>query len=311
MAKKKKRIEYRYYEIPEDTYVLPLLGKGWEQEYGVGIRDMLHFHNYMEIGYCYHGDGELIIEDRVYHYHGGEFSVIPANIPHTTNSVPGHICKWEYLFVDIERFIRTEMHLDSMRAERIIGVINHRGTMKTCQNHGVMSDIIQNIIREYREKPIYYEESVHGYLHALVIEMLRIAEERDRALHGNRLNEYIRDALEYVDQHYMEQVRVEDIAEASGLSESHFRRVFEEVMNMKPLDYVNMVRVDKACGMMAKKDLSMEELSYRVGYQTQSTFNRNFKRLTGYSPKQWKKKENYQEGILKNYHISALRGWEA
>lgn len=34
MAKKKKRIEYRYYEIPEDTYVLPLLGKGWEQEYG-------------------------------------------------------------------------------------------------------------------------------------------------------------------------------------------------------------------------------------------------------------------------------------
>ena len=44
MAKKKKRMEYRYYEIPADTYVLPLLGKGWEQEYGVGIRDMLHFH---------------------------------------------------------------------------------------------------------------------------------------------------------------------------------------------------------------------------------------------------------------------------
>ena len=43
MAKKKKRMEYRYYEIPADTYVLPLLGKGWEQEYGVGIRDMLHF----------------------------------------------------------------------------------------------------------------------------------------------------------------------------------------------------------------------------------------------------------------------------
>ena len=67
MAKKKKRMEYRYYEIPADTYVLPLLGKGWEQEYGVGIRDMLHFHNYMEIGYCYHGDGELISEDRTYH----------------------------------------------------------------------------------------------------------------------------------------------------------------------------------------------------------------------------------------------------
>ena len=51
MAKKKKRMEYRYYEIPADTYVLPLLGKGWEQEYGVGIRDMLHFHNYILLIY--------------------------------------------------------------------------------------------------------------------------------------------------------------------------------------------------------------------------------------------------------------------
>ena len=311
MAKKKKRMEYRYYEIPADTYVLPLLGKGWEQEYGVGIRDMLHFHNYMEIGYCYHGDGELIIEDRTYHYSGKQFTIIPANIPHTTNSSPGHICKWEYLFVDIDRFVRTEMHLDALLEDRVLSVINRRGTMKSEQNHGIMARLILNIIREYRDKTIYYEESVRGYLYALVVEMMRLAEERDRSMHTHRVNEYIRDALEYVNTHYMEQVRVEDIAEASGLSESHFRRVFEDAMHMKPLDYVNLVRVDKACGLMARQDISMEEVSFRVGYQTQSTFNRNFKRLTGYSPNQWKHKENYQEGILKNYQISALKGWEA
>ena len=311
MAKKKKRMEYRYYEIPADTYVLPLLGKGWEQEYGVGIRDMLHFHNYMEIGYCYHGDGELIIEDRTYHYSGKQFTIIPANIPHTTNSSPGHICKWEYLFVDIDRFVRTEMHLDALFEDRVLSVINRRGTMKSEQNHGIMARLILNIIREYRDKTIYYEESVRGYLYALVVEMMRLAEERDRSMHTHRVNEYIRDALEYVNTHYMEQVRVEDIAEASGLSESHFRRVFEDAMHMKPLDYVNLVRVDKACGLMARQNISMEEVSFRVGYQTQSTFNRNFKRLTGYSPNQWKHKENYQEGILKNYQISALKGWEA
>ena len=277
MAKKKKRMEYRYYEIPADTYVLPLLGKGWEQEYGVGIRDMLHFHNYMEIGYCYHGDGELIIEDRTYHYSGKQFTIIPANIPHTTNSSPGHICKWEYLFVDIDRFVRTEMHLDALLEDRVLSVINRRGTMKSEQNHGIMARLILNIIREYRDKTIYYEESVRGYLYALVVEMMRLAEERDRSMHTHRVNEYIRDALEYVNTHYMEQVRVEDIAEASGLSESHFRRVFEDAMHMKPLDYVNLVRVDKACGLMARQDISMEEVSFRVGYQTQSTFNRNFK----------------------------------
>ncbi len=311
MAKKKKRMEYRYYEIPADTYVLPLLGKGWEQEYGAGIRDTLHFHNYMEIGYCYYGDGDLIIEDRTYHYQGGEFTLIPANIPHTTNSAPGHICKWEYLFVDIERFIKTEMHLDALLENRILSVVNRRGTMKTEKNHGIMARLIRNIIREYRDKNIYFEASVRGYLYSLVIEMMRLADERDRSRRTYRVNEHIRGALEYVSEHYMDQVRVEDIAEACGLSESHFRRIFEDIMHMKPLDYVNLVRIDKACWLLSREDLSMEEVSYRVGYQTQSTFNRNFKRLTGYSPNQWKRKENNHEGILKNYQISALKGWEA
>ena len=102
-----------------------------------------------------------------------------------------------------------------------------------------------------------------------------------------------------------------DIAEDSGMSQRHFRRDFEDAMNMKPLDYVNLVRVDKACFLIEKEDASMEEIGYRVGFQTQSTFNRNFKRLTGLSPYQWKSKEKTQEGILKNYQISAMKGWEA
>lgn len=312
MVKKKKKMEYRYYEMPSGSYVLPLLGPGWEQEYGVEYPDdLLHFHNFLEIGYCYHGDGNLIIEDRVYEYKGNMFSVIPANIPHTTNSKPGHICKWEFLFIDIERFINNEMRLDAMSRSSVLSIVNKRGTLKSAQNHAIMSHLILEIIRECRDQTVYYEESLKGYLYALVVEILRLADERDKSRHTKRVNEYIKKSLDYVGEHYMEQLRVEDIAEASGLSESHFRRVFEDAMNMKPLDYVNLVRVDKACFLIEKEDASMEEIGYRVGFQTQSTFNRNFKRLTGLSPYQWKSKEKTQEGILKNYQISAMKGWEA
>jgi AraC-like DNA-binding protein len=311
MPKKKKRIEYRYYDMPTGSYVLPLLGESWIREYGEGMRDMLHFHNYMEIGYCHTGGGVLIIEDREYEYRDNMFSVIPANIPHTTNSVPGTKCFWEYLFVDIEGFLNNEMHMDEMWKARVLSVINKRGTLKSEENHGVLSRIILNIIRECQEQSLFYEESIKGYLYAFVIEVMRLADERDKSRHTRRVTEYVKDALDYIDRHYMEQLRVEDLAQASGLSESHFRRVFEDSMNMKPLDYVNLVRVDKACLMMGKEDISMEELSYRVGFQTQSTFNRNFKRLTGVSPYQWKRKENGQEGVLKNYHISVMKGWES
>ena len=51
MAKQKRQIEYRYYEIPSDEYVLALLGESWVQSYGADTENLLHFHNYMEIGY--------------------------------------------------------------------------------------------------------------------------------------------------------------------------------------------------------------------------------------------------------------------
>ena len=312
MVKKKKRMEYRYYEIPTGSYVLPLLGKGWEQEYGVEYPDdMLHFHNYMEVGYCYYGDGNVIIEDRDYEYKGDMFTVIPANIPHTTNSKPGNICKWEFLFIDIERFVNNELTLDIIQKNFVLSIINRRGTLKSGLNHRTLANNILNIIRESRDQSVHYEESIKAYLHAFVIELLRLADERDKSRQTKQVNKYIKRSLDYIGEHYMEQLRMDDIAKASGLSESHFRRVFEDAMNMKPLDYVNLVRIDRACILMQKEDISMDEVGYRVGFQTPSTFNRNFRRLTGTSPYQWKKKEKKGEGILKNYHISAMKGWEA
>ena len=57
MKKKKEELEFRFYEIPQNQPVLALLGEKWVQHYGSGV-DRLHFHNYMEIGYCYGGEGE-------------------------------------------------------------------------------------------------------------------------------------------------------------------------------------------------------------------------------------------------------------
>jgi len=57
------------------------------------MNGMLHFHNLLEIGYCYHGSGRLIIEDREYRYSDNMYTFIPKNVPHTTISDPGNICR--------------------------------------------------------------------------------------------------------------------------------------------------------------------------------------------------------------------------
>lgn len=82
---------------------------------------------------------------------------------------------------------------------------------------------------------------------------------------------------------------MKELAAACNLSETHFRRLFAGYMGMTPSSYVNLVRVQQACGMMRKTNYSMEEVATRVGYASVSAFNRNFRAITGTSPYQYKK----------------------
>lgn len=113
--KKKPRMEYRYYEVPEKCPVLVLQGEKWLQNYGYQI-DYLHFHNLMEIGFCYYGEGTIVLEDEELPYHGGMFTVVPKNFPHTTNSKENSVCSWAWVFVDVEGFI-TELYKGNMHSQ--------------------------------------------------------------------------------------------------------------------------------------------------------------------------------------------------
>ena len=290
---------------------MALLGDTWVRSYGAEKENLLHFHNYMEIGYCYWGNGMLTIEDSNVAYKGGIITIIPENIPHETKSFNQGVCKWEYLYIDIDSFIRNEMQIKRMLPEEVIKRINKQGYVVQWNQNKAMTNIIRNIIEEYREKKPYYKEAVRGYLRAFVAELLRINEDMSSSLtiEQKRLNSYIEKSVNYISEHFADDLKMSDVAAECGLSESHFRRIFEESMNMKPLDYLNMVRIDKACEIIQNKDYAMEEVGFRVGYQTPSTFNRNFKKLTGKTPYQWKKEENTAGITKKNYKISAKKGW--
>lgn len=98
-------MEFRYYKMPSGSPILALLGDKWVQSYG-NDTDYLHFHNYLEIGYCYDGRGELVLGEQSLRFKPNQFTIIPKNYPHTTNSNPGTISYWEYLFVDEESLLR-------------------------------------------------------------------------------------------------------------------------------------------------------------------------------------------------------------
>ncbi len=175
-----------------------------------------------------------------------------------------------------------------------------------------MKNIICAIMSEMSRKQEFYRESTRGLGLALMMMIARMNSNVGNAPEGLRQKngfDQVRPALEHIRDHYAMPMKIAEIASVCHMSESHFRRLFEENIGMTPVDYLNQVRVKKACDMIRKTGYSMEEIAVKVGFTTTSTFNRNFKRIVGTSPYQWKKSPENFEIRLADFNILIEKGW--
>lgn len=307
--KKKKQIQFRYYEIPRNEPCMALLGEAWVRPYGDGV-DCLHFHNYMEIGFCYEGTGKVILDEEPVSYSADMFTVIPRNFPHNTESENFSLSRWEFVYLDVEAFLLEVYRDNQIFAKDLAAIINNRAWAERADRYPETAELIHSILEEMRYKKEFYAESVRGMLLSLLMHIARMNRKpstkvRKQSGDVSRMSF----ALHHIGKHYAEEMKIGELAAISHMSETHFRRVFQKTMNMTPSDYVNLVRVQMACEHMKKGTDSMEMVAEKCGFQSVSTFNRNFKKVLGITPYQWKiHPENY-EGKLLNYKISAYKGW--
>lgn len=301
-----KKVEFRYYEMPGKEWILALLGKEWIRSYGQGI-DRLHFHNFMEIGVCHSGTGEMTLGKDHVCFRDNSMVIIPPRFSHTTNCRPGTKAFWEWMYFDIEALLEhmgPELNLSTLKIKE---KIYQRPYFFKGEDQPTMERILKLIMEEMRQKRNLYQESVKGLLRAFLIEVLRMGEELGQI--DSKANEIIAPAIQYAEENYKENIKISHMAQTCNMSESYFRKVFRQNMGMAPLDYLNLIRIQKACRLMKSTRSSMEAIACRTGFKNVSTFNRNFKKLIGITPYQWKKSEDNYEGELLNYRISVEEGW--
>lgn len=302
-GKKKQNVEFRYYEMPSQSYLLALLGERWIMNYGT---EAVHFHNYLEIGYCYYGEGHMMLEGENFEYRGQMFTVIPKSCPHCTRSEQQQISRWEYLFIDVEGFLKEVYKERPGMQKKLVSRLNGRPVIASCGQYPQIAGLIRNILEEMREKQEFHKESIRGYLLALLVELARKSEEGEETLQSGGDEKRIAVVLDYIAEKFAEDIKVSDLAALCHVSETHFRRIFEKMMNVSPAEYMNMIRIQHACTLLKETRESVETVREKVGFSTASTFNRNFQKMVQMSPRQWRNQEGSR---LVDYKISIYKGW--
>lgn len=92
-------------------------------------------------------------------------------------------------------------------------------------------------------------------------------------------------AIDLLKQRYAEPLRVEDVAQVAAMSPSTFHQHFKQLTAMSPLQYQKQLRLHHARQLMLGQGLDAAAAGHRVGYESASQFNREYRRLFGAPPR--------------------------
>ena len=100
----------------------------------------------------------------------------------------------------------------------------------------------------------------------------------------------IQSAQQWLREHFSVANPVDEMIKRSTLAERTFKRRFVNATGLAPIAYVQRLRVEDAKRRLERTDASVDEISWRVGYEDSAFFRRLFKRTTGMAPGAYRKR---------------------
>jgi AraC family transcriptional regulator len=98
----------------------------------------------------------------------------------------------------------------------------------------------------------------------------------------------LRRVADYVDSHLSKKIALSDLAAVAGLSRMHFASQFRIATGLRPHEYLLRQRIRRADELLRNTTLTIVEVAFSVGFQTQAHFTTVFKRIAGSTPAQWR-----------------------
>lgn len=243
----------------------------------IGHESTRHVHDAFEIYYMKEGSCTYHIEDNTYKVLQGDIILIPGNTSHrTTYGGAVHTrllvnCSYAYI---------PEAVLERLAA---IGPLY--------RNHKVISqleELFAKIEYEYSHADTLSEEVLKCFTAELMFVILRHKNEHEKVSSGSNFTSTVQ---EYIQNNYMNEVKLSSIAEMLSVSQEHLSRVFKQETGIGFKDYLVQFRLQKAEDMLKHETgRAVSEVAYACGFNDGNYFSYKFKKAYGVSPTEVRRK---------------------
>lgn len=258
-----------------------------------------HWHSALEIIMPVENYYDVLIADNTFRVTPGEVMVIPPGELHELRA-PESGSRFIFMFdISLITKLKSFVGIQSILAQPLY--ITKSGYSQIYED---ICQILTQMQDEYFSKNEYAELTIYslllnfftklGYNHINANNLfpnVRLYKQKEYIQKFNSL-------MEYIDDHYMEELNLEEIAEATGFSKYHFSRLFKQYTGFTFCDYLCHRRIKVAEELLARPDLSITEVALQAGFPSISTFNRLFKQYKNCTPSEYRSKNS--KNLLNN-----------
>ena len=105
---------------------------------------------------------------------------------------------------------------------------------------------------------------------------------------AKKVDEHILRSINYLNDHILEPLQIQDLASISGYSMSHYKMMFRREIGITPSEYITLQKMEYAKHMLSKTDQSITEIAYSLGFSSSNYFCSAFKKFISCTPRDYR-----------------------
>ena len=254
-----------------------------------------HHHTEIEICYVKSGSGIFLVDGTRYSIDPGKVFVFFSNQPHWIEKIDSTEppCFLDLKFEPRMVWSPGMNFFDDSFLRQLLS--------EGCQNCFEQSDEAVDIIRSNMEEMFAEcqktdpgaEIIIKANLYKILVTLLRSRESEIRPTPSYRNIQNLENmdkVIQYINTNISKKLSLEELADISCFSRTYFSVLFKELNGVSPWDYINIKRVELAKSMLRNSSQTVLYISSECGFSNLSNFNRIFKKVTGTTPTEFRKK---------------------
>lgn len=248
----------------------------------------IHAHDYYQLWYIFKGSCDHTIDNRKIHLTSGDIIIIPPYSYHSMYNGTDNLIVIGIDFTDsfLEKASSDDEKISLSSINPI--VLSQMNISSVFSIDRQIEGLILECFNEYMQKNTFYKTIIKGNIIKLVICVNRMS---DINTHKESSHRYIvNEILKYIQNNLSKQIKIEDLCALTNSSPSLIGQCFKKETDKTIIEYVNTLKIDKAKQLLKESDLTITNISYDLGFNDMAYFNRVFKKLTGNSPNNYRKK---------------------